>query len=88
MPEAHEVAVASLAAMMDSRSLPTPGFRSSFPMAVDPDGYRVLVVFRSPPTLTALSTADGRVKANIASCSDAGDVFVDAARHRVRVPAL
>jgi DNA-binding beta-propeller fold protein YncE len=85
VPDAHEIAVVSLAAMTDSRSLPTQGLGSNFPMAVDPDGHRVLVVFRNPPTLMALSTADGRVKDKVATCGDADDVFVDAKRRRVYV---
>jgi DNA-binding beta-propeller fold protein YncE len=85
VPDAHEIAVVSLAAMTESRSLPTQGLGSNFPMAVDPDGHRVLVVFRNPPTLMALSTADGRVKAKVATCGDADDVFVDAKRRRVYV---
>ena len=46
---------------------------------------RVLVVFRSPPTLVALSTEDGHVVAELDTCGDADDVFVDAKRHRVYV---
>jgi DNA-binding beta-propeller fold protein YncE len=84
VPEAHEVTVVDLAAM-DSRSLPTPGLGSNFPMAIDPDSHRVLVAFRGPPTLMALSTRDGRIKAKVAACSDADDVFEDGARHRVYV---
>ncbi len=54
-------------------------------MAIDRDAHRVLVVFRSPPTLMALSSQDGRVVAKIETCGDADDVFVDAKRHRVYV---
>jgi DNA-binding beta-propeller fold protein YncE len=84
VPEAREVTVVDLAAR-DSRSLPTNSLRSNFPMAIDPDGHRVLVVFRDPPTLMALSIEDGRVKAKVATCGDADDVFVDAKRRRVYV---
>jgi hypothetical protein len=51
-------------------------------MAIDPDGHRVLVGFRSPPTLMALSTQDRHVKAKVTTCADADDVFVDAKRRR------
>ena len=84
VPEAREVTVVDLAAM-GSRSLATEGLGSNFPMAIDPDGHRVLVVFRSPPTLMALSTPNGRVTAKVATCSDADDVLVDAKRRRVYV---
>jgi hypothetical protein len=54
-------------------------------MAIDRDAHRVLVVFRSPPILMALSSEDGHVAAKTATCGDADDVFVDAERHRVYV---
>jgi hypothetical protein len=54
-------------------------------MAIDRDAHRVLVVFRSPPTLMALSSQDGRVVAKVETCGDADDVFVDAKRRRVYV---
>jgi hypothetical protein len=72
-------------AAMSSRSLATQGFRSNFPMAIDPDGHRVLVAFRNPPTLVGLSTPNGHVTAEVATCDDADDVFVDAKRRRVYV---
>jgi len=63
----------------------TPGLRSNFPMAIDGEGHRVLTVFRSPPTLVALSIEDGQLAAKAETCGDADDVFVDAKRHRVYV---
>jgi hypothetical protein len=54
-------------------------------MAIDREAHRVLVVFRSPPTLMAFSSQDGRVVARVETCGDADDVFVDAKRHRVYV---
>jgi DNA-binding beta-propeller fold protein YncE len=84
VPDARAIEVADLAAGT-SRSWPTPGAGSNFPMAIDRDAHRVLVVFRSPPVLMALSSEDGHVVAKIATCGDADDVFVDAKRHRVYV---
>ena len=54
-------------------------------MAIDLGAHRVLVVFRSPPVLMALSTEDEHVVTKTATCGDADDVFVDAKRHRVYV---
>ena len=54
-------------------------------MAIDAEAHRVLVVFRSPPTLMALSSQDGNVVAKAETCGDADDVFVDAGRRRVYV---
>ncbi len=84
VPDAREIEIVDLASQ-ESRSLPTQGAGSNFPMAIDRDAHRVLVVFRSPPTLMALSSEDGRVVAKIETCGDADDVFVDPKRHRVYV---
>ena len=61
------------------------GLRSNFPMAIDHDVHRVLVAFRSPATLLALSSQNGRVAAKLETCGDADDVFVDPRRRRVYV---
>ena len=84
VPDARDIEVADLAAG-STRSLPTQGAGSNFPMAIDAEAQRVLVVFRSPPTLMALSSQDGRVVAKVETCGDADDVFVDARRRRVYV---
>src|SRR5215469_2565312 len=84
VPDAHEIVVVDLAAG-STRSLPMEGAGSNFPMAIDGGAHRVLVVFRSPPTLMALSSQDGQVAAKIDTCGDADDVFVDAKRRRIYV---
>ena len=84
VPNAREIEVVNLATGA-SRSLPTDGLSSNFPMAIDRDAHRVLVVFRSPATLMALSTQGGKMAVKADTCGDADDVFVDANRHRVYV---
>jgi hypothetical protein len=84
VPDARDIEVVDLATEA-SRSLPVEGLRSNFPMAIDHDVHRVLVVFRSPATLMALSSQDGRVAAKLETCGDADDVFVDPRRRRVYV---
>lgn len=84
VPGAHEIVVADLEVDL-TQSLPTQGAELNFPMAIDADGHRVLVVFRSPPILMALSSQDGHVVAKAETCGDADDVFVDHKRHRVYV---
>jgi DNA-binding beta-propeller fold protein YncE len=84
VPDARDVEVADLASRAN-RSLPTHGAGSNFPMAIDRDAHRVLIVFRSPPTLMALSSRDGRIITKIETCGDADDVFVDPKRHHVYV---
>ena len=84
VPDAREIEVADLTSEA-KRSLPMQGAGSNFPMAIDGEAQRLLVVFRSPPTLMALSSQDGRIVAKIETCGDADDVFVDHKRHRVYV---
>jgi DNA-binding beta-propeller fold protein YncE len=84
VPDAREIEIVDLASQA-SRSLPTQGTRSNFPMAIDRDAHRVLVAFRSPPTLMVLSSQDGRVVTKTEICGDADDVFVDPKRHRIYV---
>ena len=84
VPDARDIEIADLVSDTN-RSLPTQGAGSNFPMAIDGEAHWVLVAFRSPPTLMALSSQDGRVVAKIETCGDADDVFVDAKRHRVYV---
>jgi DNA-binding beta-propeller fold protein YncE len=84
VPDAREIAVVDLGAG-SALFLPTQGAGSNFPMAIDADTHRVLVVFRSAPSLMALSSQDGHVVAKVETCGDADDVFVDRKRHRVYV---
>src|SRR5713101_6242171 len=84
VPDARDIEVVDVATGAN-RSLPTGDLRSNFPMAIDRDAHRILVVFRSPPTLMALSSQDGRIAAKLETCGDADDVFVDAKRRRVYV---
>lgn len=84
VPDAHEIEIVDLQTAA-SRSLPTEGVRSNFPMAIDRDAHRVLIAFRGPPTVMTLSSRDGKIVGKIETCGDADDVFVDDKRHRVYV---
>ena len=85
VPDAREIAVVDLAKGEVTGAMPTQGHRSNFPMALDRDAHRVVVVFRSPPRLLVLSDTDNAVVADLNTCGDADDVFVDPKRHRVYV---
>jgi DNA-binding beta-propeller fold protein YncE len=84
VPDAREIVAVDLAGG-STQSLPMQGAGANFPMANDGEAHRVLVVFRRPPTLMALSSQDGHVAAKIETCGDADDVFVDRKRGRVYV---
>ncbi len=85
VPDARQIAVADPDAGKQTQTISPDGARSNFPMAVDDEAHRVLVVFRSSPRLSAYGTQDGKPISSIETCGDADDVFVDAKRHRVYV---
>ena len=85
VPDAGEITVVDLAKGEAIGTFPTKGHRANFPMALDSEAQRLLVVFRSPPRLLVLSSQDGAVIADVDTCGDADDVFVDPKRHRVYV---
>jgi DNA-binding beta-propeller fold protein YncE len=84
VPKAQEIAVIDRAAgkQIAGWSLSNG---SSFPMVLDADAQRVLVVSRSPAALGVYSMQDGAVVARVETCGDADDLFVDAKRHRIYV---
>jgi DNA-binding beta-propeller fold protein YncE len=85
LPDPREIAVLDLVSGELAGTKPTQGHRSNFPMALDREGHRVLVVFRSLARLLVLSATDNTVVADVETCGDADDVFVGPKRHRVYV---
>jgi DNA-binding beta-propeller fold protein YncE len=61
------------------------GARDNYAMTLDPDAKRVLVAFRQPAKLGAISTTDGSVVALLDACADADDMFLDRKRQRVYI---
>jgi hypothetical protein len=49
------------------------------------EAHRILVVFRGPARLLVLSTTENALIADLDTCGDADDVFVDPKRHRAYV---
>lgn len=84
LPEARQIAVIDRAANAPVAGWPLREAGANFPMALDRDADRVLVVFRKPARLAAFAK-DGRLAAATGTCGDADDVFVDAGRRRVYV---
>src|SRR5205823_11544029 len=82
LPDAGQIAIVDLEKAQAIAMLPTQGHRANFPMALDREAQRVLVVFRSPPRLLVLAM-EGAVVADVDTCGDADDLFVDAKRRRV-----
>src|SRR5262245_7804634 len=84
VPKAREIAVVNLAEGKQTASWPV-GNDSNFPMAIEQSTQRLLVVFRNPPQLGVFSLRDGAQIAQVRTCGDADDLFVDAKRHRIYV---
>jgi len=84
-PDARAIAVIDRATQKQTGTWHVPNARSNFPMALDRDGSRVLVVFRSPPLLVTLDAADGRVISRVPVCGDADDLFADVKRQLIYV---
>ena len=85
VPDARQIAVVDVETRRQTGSLETGGARSNFPMAVDGDAHRLLVVARSPARLLVFATGDGKPMKGAETCGDADDVFVDAARQRLYI---
>ena len=60
-------------------------YHGNFPMALDEQGQRVFVGFRSPPRLSAYSMRDGAPLTTVEVCGDTDDVFFDPKRARMYV---
>lgn len=85
VPGAGEVAIVDRRVNRQIASWPTGKLAANFPMTFDAEAQQVVIAFRRPPALVALDAKDGGVRASIATCGDADDVFIDAPRHRVHV---
>ncbi|MDE2250120.1 MAG: hypothetical protein KGL25_01770 [Gammaproteobacteria bacterium] len=85
VPDAHEVAVLDRLAGKQVAGWPEAQWSGNFPMALDREAHRLLVVFRHPAKLAAIDLASGKTTFSIDTCGDSDDVFVDARRHRLYV---
>jgi DNA-binding beta-propeller fold protein YncE len=83
LPDARQIAVVDRHIEKQIVGWQVPGVRGNFPMALDPAGRRIVLAFRRPARLVALAAVDGSVIANVESCGDADDVFLDAKRQRI-----
>jgi len=84
LPGAHAVAVVDGKSGKQLANWPLSK-GGNFAMTVDRDRKRILVVFRSPPELAVFSMVDGKPVANVETCGDVDDLFVDAKRGRAYV---
>jgi len=80
VPQAHEIALLDPATARQTNTWPTNNLRANFPLAIDAERQRVLVMFRHPATLAAYRLRDGVMTQAVPACSDADDLFVDPKR--------
>jgi DNA-binding beta-propeller fold protein YncE len=85
IPNRRAIAVVDRESGQQTASWPMTVAGANFPMALDPDGHRALVMFRNPAKLGVHGLQDGRMIAAVDACGDADDIFVDAKRQRVYV---
>jgi DNA-binding beta-propeller fold protein YncE len=85
VPDAQQIAVVDLGIGRQLAAWQVAGLRANFPMARDQAGQFIATVFRSPPRLVLLDARSGAVQANMQTCGDADDVFLDPKRDRIYV---
>ena len=85
VPDARQIAVLDRTAGQQTASWAVEDARANFPMALDPVGGRVMVVFRQPAELAVLDMREGTTIARLATCGDADDVFFDVKRQRAYI---
>jgi len=85
VPNARSIAVADLPSRKLIATWSIGGTLANFPMALDGQSKRVLVIFRNPAKLGVFDMRDGSVVASAEVCGDADDLFIDAKRERIYV---
>src|SRR5215470_1457567 len=84
LPRLRQIAVVDPAAESRTATWPMKA-ADNFPMTLDEAAQRVIVAFRRPPLLGVFSMRDGASVAELETCGDADDLFMDPRRHRVYV---
>jgi YVTN family beta-propeller protein len=85
VPNARSIAVADLPSRKQIATWSTSGASANFPMVLDAQSKRVLVMFRNPAKLGAFNKQDGSIAATVEACGDADDLFIDPKRQQIYV---
>ena len=85
VPNARSIAVVDLPSRKQIATWSTGGASANFPMALDGQSKRVLVMFRNPAKLGVFDMQDGSIVASVEACGDADDLFIDSKRQRIYV---
>jgi YVTN family beta-propeller protein len=84
LPNARAIVMLDRATGKQEASWSMP-YRANFAMVLDEGRQQILVPFRRPAKLVAISTATGALQAEIDTCADADDLFMDLKRRRIYV---
>lgn len=85
VPETNQVSVIDRHSGAEIGTWTMPHLTGNFPLAFDAQHRRAFVISRRPARLLAFRSPDGAVIADVATCADADDVFVDPSSKRVYV---
>ena len=85
LPDAQEIAVIDRQSRKEIAAWRYREASANFPMALDDNVHRAVVVYRRPPELVTFDAQDGHVVAKAATCGDADDVFIDEKRRQIYV---
>jgi hypothetical protein len=85
LPGGQRIDVLSLQARRVVASINTGQASANYPMAIDAQNQRLVVVFRAPAEVRAYDLADNHLIGSVSTCDDADDVFVDKRRNRLYV---
>ena len=85
LPDAGGIAAVDLASGRTLATWRNPGAKWNFPLALEPAGSLVAVVYRFPARLVLWERASGTVNQNLPTCGDADDAFFDGPRRRLYV---
>lgn len=85
LPAQHRIDVLSLQSRRIVASIDTGQASANYPMAIDTQNQRLVVVFRKPTEVWAYNLTDNHLIGRISTCGDADDAFVDGRRNRLYV---
>ncbi|MGB6999011.1 MAG: hypothetical protein WBD96_15770 [Pseudolabrys sp.] len=84
LPSVRAIAVLDASTGLDQASWPLR-HGGNFPMALDHERQLALVVFRNPAKFAAFNLETGSLVAEVDTCGDADDVFIDTKRRQVYI---
>ena len=85
VPDAGTTLVVDLAEHREIARWRNTGAHFNFPLALDPDGAHLAVVYRLPAKVALLDRRSGQASQTLDTCGDSDDAFFDAPRRRLYI---